>query len=136
MINVRATATINTFFLGLLSGYKTLNIDSSAQATRPKLIMSLVLGRSGSMNLNGGAQALPPAVDNFLTYFDNNNDQVAMVSFSSTARVDVPIQTGFTGPITTAEQNGLRRRHVFASGIAGRSGSDQQHRRRIRAPTS
>jgi len=102
VVSVSATATINTFFLGLLPGYKTLNISSSAQATRPKLIMALVLDRSGSMNLNGGAQALPPAADNFLTYFDNTNDQVAMVSFSSIATVDVTIRTGFTNPITNA----------------------------------
>jgi Flp pilus assembly protein TadG len=68
-VNVNATATINTFFLRALSGFKTLKVSSSAQATRPKLIMSLVLDKSGSMNLNGGAQALPLAVVNFLTYF-------------------------------------------------------------------
>ncbi len=47
--------------------------------------MSLVLDRSGSMNNNGGAQVLPPDVINFLGYFDNNTDQVAMVGFSSIA---------------------------------------------------
>jgi len=54
------------------------------------------------MNLNGGAQALPSAVDNFLTYFDNANDQVADVSYASLASVDVPIQTNFVTPITNA----------------------------------
>ena len=102
VVNVNATATINTFFLRLLSGLQTLQVSSSAQTTRPKLIMSLVLDRSGSMNLNGGAQALPPAVDNFLTYFDNANDQIADVSFSSVASVDVPIGTNFLTPITNA----------------------------------
>jgi Flp pilus assembly protein TadG len=102
VVNVSATATIDTFFLGVLSGYHTLTVTSTAQATRPQLIMSLVLDRSGSMNLNGGAQALPPAVDNFLTYFDNATDEVADVSFSSIATVDVPIQTNFENPITTA----------------------------------
>ena len=102
VVNVTATATINTFFIRLLSGYRTLNVTSVAQATRPKLIMSLVLDRSGSMNLNGGAQALPPAVDNFLTYFDNATDQIAMVSFSSVASVDVTIRTGFLSTITNA----------------------------------
>jgi len=101
VVNVNATATINTFFIRLLSGYNTLNVSSSAQTTRPKLIMSLVLDKSGSMNLNGGAQALPPAVDNFLTYFDDNTDQVAMVSFSSIATVDVSIRTNFTSIITS-----------------------------------
>ena len=102
VVNVNATATINTFFLGLVPGLGTLQVSSGAQTTRPKLIMSLVLDRSGSMNLNGGAQALPPAVDNFLTYFDNANDQIADVSFSSVASVDVPIGTNFLTPITNA----------------------------------
>jgi len=34
-VNVNATATINTFFLRILSGFKTFKISSSAQATRP-----------------------------------------------------------------------------------------------------
>jgi Flp pilus assembly protein TadG len=102
VINVGATVAINTFFLRLVPGLKTLQVTSNSQATRPKLIMSLVLDRSGSMNLNGGAQALPPAVDNFLTYFDNATDQVADVSFSSVASVDVSIRTNFLNPITNA----------------------------------
>jgi Flp pilus assembly protein TadG len=102
VVSVNATATINTFFLSLVPGLRTLQVSSGAQATRPKLIMSLVLDKSGSMNKNGGAQALPPAVVNFLTYFDNNTDQVADVSFSSIASVDVSIRTNFLNPITNA----------------------------------
>jgi len=102
VVNVSAAATIDTFFLRLLSGQSTLTVASSAQATRPKLIMSLVLDKSGSMNRNGGAQALPPAVDNFVTYFDNVNDQVAMISFSSLATVNVAMQTNFQSIITAA----------------------------------
>ncbi len=102
VVNVNATTTLNSLFLGLLPGFKTINVSSSSQTTRPRLIMSLVLDRSGSMNKNGGATALPPAVINFLSYFDDTTDQVADVSFSSLASVDVPIGTGFTSPITTA----------------------------------
>ncbi len=111
VVNVTATATINTYFLGVLSsGYRTLNVTSTAQATRPKLIMSLVLDRSGSMNFNGGAQALPPAVigqgaqPGFISYFDDNTDEVADVSFSTLATTDVTIRTNFTAPITNAVQ--------------------------------
>jgi Flp pilus assembly protein TadG len=102
VVNVNASATLSTFFLGLLPGFKTMSVSSSSQTTRPKLIMSLVLDRSGSMTRNGGSTALPPAVVNFLSYFDNSTDQVAEVSFSSVATVDVPIGTGFTSPITSA----------------------------------
>jgi Flp pilus assembly protein TadG len=102
VVNVNASATLSTFFLGVLPGFKTLAVSTSAQTTRPKLIMALVLDKSGSMNRNGGATALPPAVINFLTYFDDTTDRVAEVSFSSISAVDVPIRTGFTSPITSA----------------------------------
>jgi Flp pilus assembly protein TadG len=102
LVNVTATSTYNTAFLRLLPGLKTLTISTAAQVTRPKLIMSLILDRSGSMNLNGGAQALPSSVSNFLSYFDNNIDNVAEISYAWLSSVDVPMQTGFQGPINNA----------------------------------
>jgi len=102
VVNVNATTALNASFLSILPGFKTVNVSSLSQTTRPKLIMSLVLDKSGSMNKNGGATALPPAVVNFLTYFDDTQDQVAEVSFSSLASVDVPIGNNFTSPITSA----------------------------------
>jgi len=101
VVNVNATTQLNTFFLGL-AGFKNVNVSTASQTTRPKLIMSLVLDKSGSMNKNGGATALPPAVINFLSYFDDSSDQVADVSFSSLASTDVTMRTGFTSPITSA----------------------------------
>jgi Flp pilus assembly protein TadG len=106
VVTVGATTTISTFFLGLLPGFNTLNVSSSAQATRPKLIMSLVLDKSGSMNKNGGATALPPAVDNFMSYFDDSTDQVAMVSFSTVPTVNVSMRSNFSATIVSAI-NGL-----------------------------
>ncbi len=99
---VNATATINTYFLRVLPQFKTLTVSSNTVATRPKLIMSLVLDRSGSMTLNGGQQALPPAVATFLSFFDDNTDQVAEVSFSTTATVDVSMRSNFTSAINNA----------------------------------
>jgi len=64
--------------------------------------MSLVLDKSGSMNFNGGASALPPAVTNFITYFDEGIDNVADISFSSVDSVDVPMTTSFQTPINSA----------------------------------
>ncbi len=101
-VTVNATATIKTQFMALLPIYQTLPVSDSAQATRGKLVMSLVLDRSGSMQTNGGATALPPAVGTFVSYFDNSTDEVAMVSFASNATVDVPIGTNFISPITNA----------------------------------
>jgi Flp pilus assembly protein TadG len=100
LVNVTATATIRTFFMRILPQFQTFSVSDSAQATRGKLVMTLVLDRSGSMSTNGGSSALPPAVTSFVNYFDNDNDEVAMVSFSSNATVDVPIGYHFITPIT------------------------------------
>jgi Mg-chelatase subunit ChlD len=102
IVNVTATATINTFFIRVVPGFSTMNISSSAQATQPQLLMSLMLDKSGSMALNGGGQALPGAVTSFIDDFNNITDEVAEVSFASIATVDVAMRTGFQSPITNA----------------------------------
>jgi len=102
MVTVGATANIRTFFMRLVPKYTTLTVRNSAEATRGKLVMRLVLYRSNSMNGNGGSTALPPAVTTFGNYFDNANDEVAMVSYASNAGVDVAINYNFKTPITNA----------------------------------
>jgi Flp pilus assembly protein TadG len=102
IVNVNATVAIKTFFIKLLPAYKTLNIDAVSQATRPPIILSLVLDRSGSMNDNGGSNALSPAVQDFLGYFLENTDRLAEVSFSTTATVDVPMTKTFNYQISSS----------------------------------
>lgn len=84
--------------------------------TRPHIIMSLVLQRSGSMLPSGGSVALPPAVTNFISLFDDNYDYAAQVSFSSAASVDVPMEQPFITNIDNA---------VTALTFGGDSSSDQ-----------
>ncbi len=103
LITVSATATINTYFLGVLgSSYKTLNLTESAQAIRNPLVMSLVNDKSGSMKINGGATVLPGDVIDFLGYFDQGVDNIAEISFSTVASTDVTMTTEFVTPITNA----------------------------------
>ncbi len=102
VFNVSATANINTFFMRLVPGPSAVSIGASAQSTRADLVMSLVLDRSGSMSNDGGASALPPAVVDFVNRFDNNLDQVSMVSFAGNDTVNVARTYNFTGPITSA----------------------------------
>lgn len=101
IINVTDTATINTAFIKL-AGFNTLTIGSSSQATRPPILLSLVLDTSGSMNLNGGGAALPGSVDSFLDYFINGTDELGEVSFSSIASNNVAMSTNFKTAITTS----------------------------------
>jgi hypothetical protein len=79
------------------------------RTTRPKLIMALVLDRSGSMNpatgTSMGGAYLPGAVSTFISNFDDNYDEAAMVSFATTATVDVPMGQPFKQAISAAVTN-------------------------------
>lgn len=116
IVNVSATATIKTFFIRL-AGFNTLTIADSSQATRPPVILSLVLDKSGSMNYNGGAQALPLSVQDFLGYFIEGTDRLGEISFSSIATQDVAISQTFQTPITNSV-----RRLVFGGATFAQAG--------------
>lgn len=98
-VNVAASSSIKTAFVGVVPAFKTLAIGASAEATRSKLIMSLVLDRSGSMGTNGGWSALAPAVDDFIERFDDSLDQAAMVTFSTASTTDVTMRKPFIDKI-------------------------------------
>jgi hypothetical protein len=116
MIQVQATATINTFFIRMLpaiggANWNTLSVSDVGQATRAKVIMTLVLDHSGSMdpncNLAGsdcsqGGTYLPTAVANFIDVFEDNVDEAAMVSFGATSVTNVAMETPFKSDITAA----------------------------------
>ncbi|HTS18336.1 MAG TPA: vWA domain-containing protein [Verrucomicrobiae bacterium] len=86
-------------------------------AKRARVIMTLVLDRSGSMSPlagppplgngggSGGGAYLPAAVTTFLNFFDESVDQAAMVSFASTATLDIPMEQPFKFDISTAVSN-------------------------------
>jgi Mg-chelatase subunit ChlD/Flp pilus assembly protein TadG len=78
------------------SGLVDLKVSSSAVATRnPRLIM-VVVDRSASMlQPGGGASGLPPAVVQFLDFFDTSSDNIGIVSFGSSARLEMPLTTNF-----------------------------------------
>jgi Putative Flp pilus-assembly TadE/G-like len=78
------------------SGLADLKVSSTAIATRnPRLIM-IVIDRSASMlAAGGGASGLPPAVVQFLDFFDTSSDNIGIVSFGSAARLEMPLTTNF-----------------------------------------
>ena len=100
-VQVAATVNVNTYFMRYLSNWAAVPVADTGVATRGKLIMSIVLDRSGSMTSDGGATALVSAVPLFVDKFNNSVDEVALLSFSNNGRIDFPIGTGFQGPIST-----------------------------------
>jgi Flp pilus assembly protein TadG len=108
-----ARCPVTTYFMGYADGvlggftgvsaFKDLKVSSSAVATRnPRLIM-VVVDRSGSMLFQGGgAYGLPAAVVTFLNFFDTSSDYIGLVSFSSAARLEMPLTTNFLNAGTNA----------------------------------
>jgi Flp pilus assembly protein TadG len=99
---VDARVQVRPFFISILPGLDSVSVSALAGAVRAKLIMALALDRSGSMNGNGGAAALPGATSVFIDFFDDDNDQAAMASYADHARPDVPIRFEFKSRIKRA----------------------------------
>ena len=125
IVNVSATATMNTFFLRVLgSTYNTLSVSASAQAQRNPLIMSLILDVSYSMTQNGGSGALPTAVENFIADFDPDDtdmtDWVSVVTFGTFAYVN----QANTQPLKTPVDN-VMNTNLWPGGVINYTNSYQ-----------
>ena len=123
ILDVDATATMNTFFIRLLPTWKTLSVKSKAESTRMNVIMSLVLDWSGSMftrppDGSGGALDgnLTSAVNTFIEKFDDDSDRASMSTFGSFAQVNVSMRYNFTTPIENAEKNLSNLGRTFSQG--------------------
>ena len=101
-VKVTATANVHTLFMQYLQQWASVPVSATAVATRGKLVMSIVLDRSGSMSLDGGGAALQAAVPIFVNNFDDILDHVALISFSSNARIDFSMANHFKTPIDNA----------------------------------
>jgi Flp pilus assembly protein TadG len=105
-VKVTATANVNTLFMRYLAQWATVPVSDTAVATRGKLVMSIVLDRSGSMSStnDNGEAALKAAVPLFVDHFDNTTggDQIAMITFSSNATVDAAMANPFNPAIDNA----------------------------------
>ena len=113
IVNVNATASINTYFIRIADffggNYNTLSVGATAQAQRNPLIMSLILDVSASMESNGGSTALSPAVENFIANFDPGNndsvDWVSVVTFGTYANVNLANTQPLKGPVDSVMAN-------------------------------
>ena len=90
MVTVTATAhaLAPTYFMRLLH-LSSGTISATTQATRRNANIMLVLDRSGSMNnASNSCAALVSSVELFTNQFVDGRDEIGMVTFSSSAKVD------------------------------------------------
>lgn len=96
-----------TFFMRLL-GWNNVPVSALGQSVRRDVILTLVLDRSGSMNRAPGSSPGPTAFDDlkaasleFLNFFDNTRDQLGLVVFGTSTRLDFPPSTNFKSSISS-----------------------------------
>jgi Flp pilus assembly protein TadG len=91
VVTVTASAVLPTTFMRLAS-YNDVTVSSSGQATRRMVDLSLVIDVSSSI----GSQwtAVHDASVNFINSFDQNQDRLALVTFSDGAKVIDPMPSG------------------------------------------
>ncbi len=94
-----------TFFLRAV-GMDELKVGSAATAAVPPVDLVLVLDQSGSLAANDAFDDLQEASKEFLEHFDENLDQMGLVSFQLSAAHRFIVNHGFQGPIE-AEIDGM-----------------------------
>jgi hypothetical protein len=101
MREVRLTGEVMVpMFFFRIFGVDELPVRAAAKAARRDVNISLVLDRSASMGNAGAWVPLQNAAVFFLNQFDNTTDRLAIVTYGSSAQVDLPLGTGFkTGDV-------------------------------------
>ena len=103
IVNVKATASVPLYFMRVL-GFNTSLVAASGQAQRRALNLILVLDRSGSMG-PGGANVcgtMTAAAQNFVNNWVEGRDQVGLITFQTSANVDVAPSYYFKSNISAA----------------------------------
>lgn len=90
-VTVNSEVNVPSLFMRYISSGMT-NVKATSQAERRDTNVVMVLDRSGSMDGNGGCEAMKAAAAAFSLKFANNRDRVGMVTYGSDNRIDFPLQ--------------------------------------------
>ena len=101
IVTVAATRPIPTSFMRIL-GHQQMNIGAAATAAVPPVDMILVLDQSGSLGSAGAWNDLQDAARAFVQYFDDDIDQVGLVSYQLRATDRFQMAGSFTSPIVSS----------------------------------
>lgn len=100
-VTMAAHRRVPTTFMRVL-GKDEMNVESEATAAVPPVDMLLVLDQSGSLRQMGAWNDLQDAAKTFVGFFDDQMDQMGLVSFQIRATDRFIIDDGFTNQIENA----------------------------------
>jgi Flp pilus assembly protein TadG len=95
-VSVTGHAIIPTLFMRWLN-FASTNLNAAATVTRKDLNVMLVMDRSGSLANSGSCGAVKAGATGFLNHFSLGTDNVGLITFASSSRVDGAPSTAFSG---------------------------------------
>jgi len=106
MRSITSTATVDLpfTFLRLLT-LDHITLRASAKATRRDVNVMIVMDRSTSLTNSGSCDPLKAAAVNFVEKFAESCDNLGLVTFATSSRVDVHLTQSFKTPVETTLNN-------------------------------
>ena len=106
MRSITSTASVDLpfTFLRLLT-LDHITLRASAKATRRDVNVMIVMDRSTSLTNSGSCEPLKAAAVNFVEKFAESRDNLGLVTFATSSRVDVHLTQSFKTPVETTLNN-------------------------------
>src|ERR1019366_9383528 len=82
-------------------GRDHITLVTSSKATRRDVNIMIVMDRSGSLATSGACTPLKAAAVNFVAKFAEGRDNMGLVTFATSSRVDVPLTMTFKTSVTS-----------------------------------
>jgi Flp pilus assembly protein TadG len=99
-VKLTAHTETETFFAKIMGAHK-MNIRGYSEATRFPLDMSLVLDLSYSLERNDAFDEMQTAANGFVGYFNDQVDQVGLVTYSTWAEEQAALEKNFKDSLTS-----------------------------------
>ena len=96
MRSITTTASVDLPFVFMRAlGLDHITLNVTAKATRRDVNIMIVMDRSGSLTTSGSCTPLKAAAVNFVDKFAEGRDNLGLITFATSSRVDVPLTTTF-----------------------------------------
>ncbi len=93
-VSITATATMPVSFMGWFGSGSTM-VGATATASRRDVNVMIVMDRSGSLANSGSCAPLKAAATGFVSKFANGRDNVGLITFATSSRVDFALANNF-----------------------------------------
>jgi hypothetical protein len=106
-ITMSATSTVPFSFMGWF-GAGTTKVGASATAVRRDVNVMMIIDRSGSLQNSGSCAPMKAAATGFVSHFANGRDNVGLITFATSSKVDFTLANNFntaSTPVTTIINN-------------------------------